>query len=106
VGPAELPTHKYFKDLTRSETIGHSDIFPCLSHSGVSTDAVQPPSNNTDFESLEHSVYIGRRRLRRCERVAAGKYTAHETSCRPLGCFTKRTDGVPAFDRFTEQAGQ
>src|SRR6516165_2490285 len=95
VGPAELPTDKKIKDLTHGETIEHPDVFPCLSHRVVSNnDALQA----SDFAPLEHSVYIGRRRLGRYTRVSLGLYAAYDACNRQLGRFTKRADALAAID--------
>jgi hypothetical protein len=95
VGPAELPNHKHIKDLTQGETIGHSDVFLYLSHANVSNDRVRSASNNSEFEPLEHSVYIGRLRLGRYVRVGLSQYAAYDADDRP---FAKRTDALAAFD--------
>ena len=103
VGPAELPTDKKIKDLTHGETIEHPDVFPCLSHRVVSNnDALQA----SDFAPLEHSVYIGRRRLGRYTRVNLRLYAAYDACNRHLGRFTKRADALAAIDCATGEREQ
>jgi len=95
VGPAELPSRKQIKDLTRSETVGHSDVFRCLSHRGVSNDSVQRVLVSK-FEPLEHSVYLGRERLGRYSRIGQERYAAFDARDRLLGEFRRRKDAYAA----------
>jgi hypothetical protein len=59
-----------------------------------------PRREQHEFEPLDHSVYVGRWRLGRYERVAKRKYAAYDARGQLLGRFTKRTDALAAFDRF------
>jgi hypothetical protein len=97
VGPAELPTDKQIKALTRGGTIEHSDVFPCLSHRIVSNNNARQVLHS-DFASLEHSAYVGRLRLGRYLRVGVNLYVAHDARNQLLGHFGNRTDALAAFD--------
>jgi hypothetical protein len=50
------------------------------------------------FEPLEHSVYVGRLRLGRYERIANRKYAAYDVNDRLLGRFTKLANARRAFN--------
>jgi hypothetical protein len=55
-----------------------------------------------NFERLEHSVYVGRLRLGRYERIAKGKYAAYDTCGRLLGRFRRLANAQKAFDCLTD----
>jgi hypothetical protein len=60
---------------------------------------VKPTKQNSSFEPLEHSVYVGRRFLGRYERVSAKRYAAYDASGKRLGRFAKRSAALAAIDR-------
>jgi hypothetical protein len=95
VGPAGLSASSEIKRLRFSETIGPSDVSPCLSQQVVSPDTSSKP----DFEALEHSVYCGRQRLGRYSRVAVRLYAAYDAQDCLLGSFKKRKDAWAAISR-------
>ena len=59
----------------------------------------RPTLPKRDFEPLEHSVYVGRQRLGRYERLAKARYAAYDANNRSLGRFKKLADAQKAFDR-------
>jgi hypothetical protein len=59
------------------------------------------PSSSSEFEPLEHSVYVGRQRLGRYERTGKRKYAAFDADDRLLGRFTKLANAQKAFDCLT-----
>jgi hypothetical protein len=99
VGPAGLTTCKEIKDLSFHETIGISDVSPCLSQANVSLAAHIKP----DFEPLEHSVYSGRQRLGRYVRIRPRRYVAYDSRDRLLGNFKKRKEAWSAISQNTER---
>jgi len=60
---------------------------------------VAPAKQNADFETLEHSVYVGRRLLGRYERVSPKRYAAYDARGRRLGGFARISDALAAIDR-------
>lgn len=99
VGPAELPTRKEIKDLTRDETIGNPYVSPCLAHRNAPSERVQAASN-VEFEGLEHFVYFGRQRLGHW--IARTRYAAYDADDQPLGEFSRRQDAYAAVAGISE----
>ena len=60
---------------------------------------VTAETQNSEFELQEHSVYHGRRRLGRYERVAKQRYAAFDAVDQPLGEFKRRKDAWAAIGR-------
>jgi hypothetical protein len=59
---------------------------------------VTSEKQNSSFDPLEHSVYIGRQRLGHYKRIAKRKYAAYDAMGRLLGRFTKLANARKAFD--------
>ena len=60
--------------------------------------ATAAPIAQTAFEPLEHSVYVGRQRLGRYERIARARYKVYDARDRLIGSFRKRADALAAID--------
>jgi hypothetical protein len=64
-------------DSDLGESLGQCE---CIEFQSVSAASPKP-----DFEHVEHSVYEGRQRLGRYERIAPACYAAYDAEDRPLG---------------------
>jgi hypothetical protein len=94
-GPAGLAASKEIKHLAFLETVEIPYVSQCLSQGNVSTSGsigVQQP----EFDSLEHSVYLGRERLGRYSRIGPKLYAAFDAKDRLLGEFKRRKDAYAA----------
>lgn len=60
--------------------------------------AAAVPNAQLPCEPLAHSVYVGRQRLGRYERVARARYKAYDAHDRLIGNFRKRADALSAID--------
>jgi hypothetical protein len=99
VGLRGLTTSKEINHLSSGETVGISDVSPCLSQVIVSLARDKSPI----FEPLEHSVYDGRQRLGRYVRISARRYAAYDSHDRLLGDFKKRKDAYTAVSLNAER---
>jgi hypothetical protein len=87
--------------LNKPRTVPKSPVGLGNARAVCSTDVLQ-----SDFEPLEHSVYVGRRSLGRYERIGKRKYAAYDSSGRLLGRFTKLANAQKAFDRLAAGGGE
>jgi hypothetical protein len=101
-GPGRAAPCKQINGLTHGETNGQSDVCRCLSHRVVPNDRGHQASRS-DFAPLEHSIYVGRRRLGRYVRIGVRLYAAYGARDQLLGCFTKRANALAAIDCATAE---
>jgi hypothetical protein len=73
---------------------------------GIVIQGVSDADPKPKFEPVEHSVYLGRRRLGRYSRIAPRKYAAFDACDRPLGEFKRRKDAWRAIGRAGEGVAQ
>jgi hypothetical protein len=55
--------------------------------------------NKTDFDPLEHAVYLGRRLLGRYVRISRSLYAAYNAAGQPLGRFRNRKKAWTAISK-------
>ena len=73
---------------------------------GIVIQGVSDADPKPKFEPVEHSVYVGRRRLGRYSRIAIRKYAAFDACDRFLGEFKRRKDAWRAISHAVEGASQ
>lgn len=64
------------------------------------------PASSSNFDPLEHSVYIGRQYLGRYLRIGVRRFAAYDARDLLLGHFAKRLDALAAIGASGSGAGQ
>jgi hypothetical protein len=75
-------------------------------YGGIDYQSILGPRPKPQPAPLCHSVYLGRRRLGRYERIGKRKYVAYDSNERLLGCFTGLAEVRRAFDQNLDGSGR
>ena len=96
--PAGLTASKEIRHLALLETVEIPNFSQCLSQCNVSASG-SIGVQQSEFEPVEHSVYLGRERLGRYSRIGPKLYIAFDAKDRLLGEFKRRKDAYAAVSR-------